>query len=70
MKKEKIALIDGDVIVYWAANWAQTNYFDIMNLGGPLPLPLQTYNQPKINTTPLSKSISEANTNGLFYIRL
>ncbi len=34
MKKDKTALIDGDVIVYWAANWAQTNYFDIVNSNG------------------------------------
>lgn len=34
MKKEMKALIDGDVLVYWAANWAQTNYFDVINSEG------------------------------------
>lgn len=30
------ALIDGDVIVYWAANHAQTNYYDIVNAAGDI----------------------------------
>ena len=34
MKKEMKALIDGDVIVYWSANWGQTNYFDVTNSEG------------------------------------
>ena len=34
MKKEMKALIDGDVLVYWSANWGQTNYFDVINSGG------------------------------------
>ena len=34
MKKKIKALIDGDVLVYWAANWAQTNYFDVINSSG------------------------------------
>lgn len=28
------ALIDGDVLVYWSANWGQTNYFDVINSEG------------------------------------
>ena len=34
MKKQIKALIDGDVLVYWSANWGQTNYFDVVNSGG------------------------------------
>ena len=34
MKKEMKALIDGDVLVYWSANWGQANYFDVINSGG------------------------------------
>ena len=34
MKKEMKALIDGDVLVYWSANWGQTNYFDVVNSEG------------------------------------
>ena len=32
--KGKTALIDGDVIVYWVANHAQTNTQDVLNMEG------------------------------------